>query len=198
MELVGEIIGRKELLKWGHTRFLEKKALVRFGNNSRVVLNGVVEGPDGSNVLPYFIENGILHIVLVAQFRHAVEAITWEAPGGVVDSEDVKLSMARELKEETGIKINPADIKVVFKEYLLPQLVNAFGWGGVVEISKNDLSPNKIYGEPQEGEFTSLIVKPFVEIIDMRRKGDIILDFWTSRLINELARIINASALPSR
>lgn len=43
-------------------------------------------------------------IILVHQYRHALERMTWELPAGCRDSvtEDTKESAARELKEETG------------------------------------------------------------------------------------------------
>ena len=54
-------------------------------------------------VIPIF-KNKIL---LVKQYRHALKKFTLEFPGGSVNkNENVKKSAARELYEETGIKIN--------------------------------------------------------------------------------------------
>ncbi|MBI2670068.1 MAG: NUDIX domain-containing protein [Candidatus Yanofskybacteria bacterium] len=194
LSITGEIVDIKELLRWNLVCFVEKQARITIGGKfSRTVILPAVEGPSGANVLPYFVSEGKCYIVLVAQFRNAVEIVTWEAPGGIIGPEGVLKSMARELEEEVGVKVNLEDIQVVFKEYLLPSLINAFGWGGVVEINKNDLPPDRIYGEPQENEFTLLVVRPLVEIIEMRKSGEIVFDLWTSRLINEVANKLRIS-----
>lgn len=190
----GSVVRKTELLQWGHAHFVEKEAriFVNGRSDSLIVKRPAVEAPNGANILPYFFHDRAWYIVLVAQFRHAVETVTWEAPGGVVDHGDVPESMATELYQEAGIKVNPANIEVVFEEYLLPSLTSAFGWGGLVEINRNDLPPGRIYGEPREGEFTHLIVKPLIEIIEMRKNREIIFDLWTSRLINEVANRVGA------
>jgi ADP-ribose pyrophosphatase len=44
-----------------------------------------------------------MEIVLVRQFRHGIEAFTWEIPGGMVDQgEEPAQAAVRELREETG------------------------------------------------------------------------------------------------
>lgn len=60
----------------------------------------VVENPDWVNVVAITAEGDV---VLIEQFRHGVERMILEIPGGMVDEgEDPKVGAARELIEETG------------------------------------------------------------------------------------------------
>jgi 8-oxo-dGTP pyrophosphatase MutT (NUDIX family) len=59
-----------------------------------------IENPDWVNVIP-ITRSG--EVVLIEQYRHGIEEITLEIPGGMVDDgEDAKLAATRELVEETG------------------------------------------------------------------------------------------------
>ncbi len=60
----------------------------------------VIEAPNWVNVIALTPE---LQVVLIEQFRHGIDALTWEIPGGMVESgEDPGKAGARELEEETG------------------------------------------------------------------------------------------------
>lgn len=60
----------------------------------------VIESPEWVNIIPVT-KTG--EIVLIEQYRHGIDEITLEIPGGLVDEgEDAKLAAERELIEETG------------------------------------------------------------------------------------------------
>jgi len=69
----------------------------------------ILEFPDWANVVAVT-EDG--QVVLVRQYRHGIDAINLEIPGGVVDAgEEAIAAAARELREETGYI--PRDIKLL-------------------------------------------------------------------------------------
>ncbi|MBI1746514.1 MAG: NUDIX hydrolase [Acidobacteria bacterium] len=61
----------------------------------------VIEGTEWTNIIP-ITEDG--HVVMIEQFRHGVQAVTLEVPGGMIDADDASPVAAarRELLEETG------------------------------------------------------------------------------------------------
>ena len=64
----------------------------------------VIENPDWVNIIP-FTSNS--KVVLIEQYRHGIQEITLEIPGGMVDpGEDPIEAAARELTEETGFVAN--------------------------------------------------------------------------------------------
>lgn len=129
-------------------------------------------------------------VTVSARVVRTKELLKWghEAPGGVIGHEGVKKSTARKLEEEAGIEVDSKKIKIIFKEYLLPSSVSAFGWRGIIQINKGDIPSKKMHGIPRESEFTLLIIKSLSEIIKKRQNKKLIFDLWTSRLINEAAK----------
>ncbi len=61
----------------------------------------VIHAPDWVNVIPVTADG---EVVMLRQFRHGVEHVTLEIPGGMIDPEDDDPVAAarRELREETG------------------------------------------------------------------------------------------------
>ncbi len=59
-----------------------------------------IESPAWVNIIPVTITG---EVVLIEQYRHGIEEITLEIPGGMVDDgEDFEIAAKRELIEETG------------------------------------------------------------------------------------------------
>lgn len=60
----------------------------------------VIESPEWVNIIPVTADGDI---VMIEQYRHGIEEITLEIPGGLVDDgEDAGAAAERELIEETG------------------------------------------------------------------------------------------------
>lgn len=76
----------------------------------------VLENTDWVNIIPVT-TNG--EVVLIEQFRHGIEAMTLEIPGGMVDErEDPQTAATRELIEETGYK--PREVVFLGKSHPNP------------------------------------------------------------------------------
>lgn len=186
-------------------KFFIRQADVLTSDGVFTVSRGVIKAGDGANVLPYFWDDG-WKVVMVRQARVAPCVVTTEPPGGKIDyhefeDEDgftmpqehvVKSSMAKELKEEAGITVQPEKIRLVFAEYYLPQLLEGVAWGGVVEINKSDL-PAGLMTRHLGQEHTEMAVFDFGDLIVKKENAwrDFpVFDLWTSRLVDEVGKII--------
>lgn len=64
----------------------------------------IIENPDWVNVIAFTKDE---KVILIEQFRHGIEEITLELPGGMVDArENADDAAKRELLEETGFAAN--------------------------------------------------------------------------------------------
>lgn len=149
----------------------------------------VIKLPAGGQIMPYFKDaRGLWHIVLVSQYRISLGYKTIEGPGGRIDkSETAKKAMARELYEETGIKVMPRSIAIIFNEHILTSLLNAGIFGGIVKI-KAGMVKNKENHDSGNGEQTVVVITNLKNFLKKRREGKIKIDLITSRLVDEVAK----------
>lgn len=149
----------------------------------------VIKLPTGGQVMPYFKgAKGLWHIVLVSQYRISLGIRTIEGPGGRIDKgENVKKAMARELYEETGIRVMPQAIAIIFNEHILTSLLDAGIFGGIVKI-KADMVKNKENHDSGNGEQTLVEIVNLKDFLKKRREKKIKIDLMTSRLVDEVAK----------
>lgn len=151
----------------------------------------VIEGPDGAQILPYFKTDSGWKVVMVELFRIALPGQTLEAAGGEIDEneKDPRLTMARELKEETGIEVHHDDIRIVLEELTQPSIMAATAFGGIVEILESQIPSNLVHGEWDTGEYTVVVIKPLLELLRFRDSmPEARFDLWASRLLDEVAK----------
>jgi 8-oxo-dGTP pyrophosphatase MutT (NUDIX family) len=114
---------------------------------------------------------------LVKQYRPAVDAICLEAPGGLThDGKNLKSEMARELLEESGIKVKISDIKIVGKQHLATSFCDQVVHLGIVDLKINSCDDlehlfKKNHGLINEREFTEVVVVPISKVIE---KADLV------------------------
>lgn len=80
---------------------------------------------DAVRVLPYFIENGKIKIVVIKNYRYAVENYLYELPAGCKDAgEDDESCAIRETMEETGAKVE--ELKFMYGGYTSAGLTDEY------------------------------------------------------------------------
>ena len=136
--------------------------------------------PDGKIIDPYYVIEyphwvtgvGITEnndVVLVKQYRHALEIVCMEIPGGCIDAEDETLeaAMRREFVEETGYTFDKA-------EYLgrtSPNPSTNANWMHMFLLTGGKLTHPQSFDENEEIEVDLVTIKEFV---DMVLNGEII------------------------
>lgn len=148
----------------------------------------VIKLPRAGQILPYFKDPGDNRwkVVLVSQYRIAVRSETLEAPGGIFDKgEAPEEALARELKEETGIKVGSNTIQIVLYENPLISLLDSALFGGIVKVGSKSAKSGKKSGLDTETEWTRVEV---LDLVSLLKKPEKIMDMMTARLLNEVAK----------
>lgn len=141
------------------------------------VYNDYLELPDGNKVIYDYIDHApgacILpvdddgNLILVSQYRNAVDKLTLEVPAGSMESGEAPEECAlRELQEETGFIAE--EITYVMKTYLVISVSNEYTY---VYIGKN-LHTGEKNMDPEE--FINVRKYTLNEALKMIENGDII------------------------
>ncbi len=123
-------------------RLLELRVLeVEVGD--RVSKREIVYHPGASAVLVLKDDK----VLLVRQYRKAIEGYTWEIPAGKLGpSEDPLSCIVRELEEETGIKVSRGQLKFLGKIHTTPGFTNEVIYIYLLQLSEEP------HLEPQDQE----------------------------------------------
>jgi 8-oxo-dGTP pyrophosphatase MutT (NUDIX family) len=122
-------------------------------------------------------------VVLVRQYRHGVEEVIWEFPGGVVeDGEDPMEGAKRELLEETGY--TTSNLVQVGKLYPNP----AFQTNALYCFLA--LDAEKVAGQNLDaGEDIEVGLVPFDRVVEMAKCGEFPHALMTAVLFSTLAHL---------
>ncbi len=140
-----------------------KKDQVRLPNGHEAVREWI-KHPGASAIVPILPNEDI---ILVRQFRYAVNAVTLEVPAGKLDKvgEDPLLCAERELSEETGY--------VAKKIWKLTTIATTFGFSNewIHLYAAKDLTKGKQH--PDEDEFINVVKMPLVDAVELINAGKI-------------------------
>ncbi|MDA8017894.1 MAG: NUDIX hydrolase [Thermoanaerobaculia bacterium] len=136
----------------------------RSPRTGRVGSYRVIHAPDWVNVVALTSDR---NLVLVEQYRHGLDRVTLEVPGGMVDpGESSADAAARELAEETGyVGSAPEPIGLVHPNPAI-QTNRCTSW--LIEDARHEHEPR-----PDEGEHIQVVEVPLRDIEEHVRRGAI-------------------------
>ncbi|GAB6147556.1 NUDIX hydrolase [Stetteria hydrogenophila] len=130
--------------------------VIRLPNGARVRVDRV-KFPRSVAVLPVFRDGSV---VLVRQYRPAVDDWVLEAPAGTVEpGEDPRSAAVRELEEEAGLRADPGRLIEVGEGYVSP------GYSTEVMSLFIALDPEESEARPEEYEVIEAVRLPLREAL---------------------------------
>lgn len=132
--------------------------------NGKIVYKDIIKHPGATAIIPFIDEE---HVVLVKQFRKAINKIQLEIPAGKLEKgeEPIKCA-ARELEEETGYKAEKLTYlgKIATAAGFCDEIIHIFKAEGLILGNKGG----------DEDEFIELEIVSLENIKKMVKKGEII------------------------
>lgn len=124
----------------------------------------IVEHPGGVGIITITNDN---NLVLVKQYRKAVEDFLWEIPAGKLEvNEEPRETAIRELREETGYEANK--LTYITEFYTSPgfcnERIHLFLAEDLIEVDS----------EPDSGEFIEKSIVPLADLEKMLERGEIV------------------------
>ncbi len=178
-------------------RFTKRTAEVTLKDSSHhQFVRYVLETGPAVSVLPYFFDKkkDEWFVVMVSQYRPAVDAVCLEAPGGLLENEKkVKHEMARELLEEAGISVKPSSIKLTGIQHLANSFCDQVLYSGIVDL-KIDSAEKLLHlsqkhgGVASEKEFTQVVIRSLRGLL---KNSSLITYTLAKYQINDLAVRLN-------
>lgn len=125
----------------------------------------LLESPRWVNIIPITKTN---NVVLIEQYRHGIDDLTLEVPGGLVEeSEDPRIAAERECTEETGY-IGTKNAILLGENLPNPAFLNnkcySYVWFDCIKERKQKLDKN---------EDIRVIEVPLKDILGMIKRGEI-------------------------
>lgn len=124
----------------------------------------VLDSPDWANIVP-LTDDG--RVILVRQFRHGVQTVTTEIPGGIVDpGEQPEAAAVRELREETGY--TPRRVRSLGRVRPNPAIMGNYCYMFVAEGCRRTTEPR-----PDPFEQIEVLSRPVEDVPELVRREEI-------------------------